>query len=48
MAVGQIQGYHLEVGASPILVYLCGDWDVHWGYRALTHGHMTKVHELRK
>ena len=21
--------------------YFCGDWDVHWGYRFLTHGHMS-------
>ena len=33
MAVGQNQWYHFGVGASPILVYFSGDWD-------LTHGHM--------
>ena len=32
MAVGQNQWYHFGVGAPPILVYLSGDWDVHWGY----------------
>ena len=32
MAVGQNQWYHFGVGASPILVYFSGDWDVHWGY----------------
>ena len=26
--------------APPILVYFSGDWDVHWGYALLTHGHM--------
>ena len=30
MAVGQHQWYH--VGAPPIFVYFCGDWDVHRGY----------------
>ena len=41
MAVGQNQWYHLlGVGAPPILVYFSGDWDVHWGYGILTHGHM--------
>ena len=33
-------GSHFEVGAPPILVYFSGDWDVHWGYGILTHGHM--------
>ena len=32
MAVGQNQWYHFGVGAPPILGYLSGDWDVHWGY----------------
>ena len=32
MAVGQNQWYHFGVGAPPISVYFCGDWDVHWGY----------------
>ena len=31
---------HFGVGALPILVYLSGDWDVHWGYGILTHGQM--------
>ena len=39
MAVGQNQWYHVGVGAPPILVDVSGDWDVHWGYRVLTHGH---------
>ena len=39
-AVGQKQWYHyFGVGAPPILVYFSGDWDVHWGYGILTHGH---------
>ena len=25
----------------PFLVYLSGDWDVHWGYGILTHGHLS-------
>ena len=33
-------GSHFGVGAPPILVYFSGDWDVHWGYGILTHGHM--------
>ena len=40
MAVGQNQWHHFGVGAPPILVYLSRDWDVHWGYGLLTHGHM--------
>ena len=31
MGVGRNQWYHFGVGASPILVYFSGDWDVHWG-----------------
>ena len=27
-------------GAPPILVSFGGDWDVHWGYGSLTHGHV--------
>ena len=27
------------VGAPPVLVHFHGDWDVHWGYGILTHGH---------
>ena len=40
MAVGQNQWCHFGVGAPLILVYFSGDWDVHWGYRFLTHGHV--------
>ena len=40
MAVGQNKWYHFGVGAPPILVHFSGDWDVHWGYDILTHGHM--------
>ena len=40
MAVGQNQWYHVGVSAPPFLVYFSGEWDVHWGYRLLTHGHM--------
>ena len=32
MALGQNQWYHFGVGAPAILVYVSGDWDVHWGY----------------
>ena len=35
MAVGQNQWYHFGVGAPPILVYVSGDWGVHWGYGLL-------------
>ena len=38
-AVGHNQWYHFEVGAPPNLVFFSGDWDVHWGYELLTHGH---------
>ena len=40
MAVSQNQWYHFGVGAPPILVYFSWDWDFHWGYGLLTHGHM--------
>ena len=41
MAVGQNEWYHFGVGAPPILeLILVGDWDVHWGYGILTHGHI--------
>ena len=40
MAVGQNHWYHFGVGAPAVLVYFSGDWDVHWGYGILTHGHM--------
>ena len=40
MAVGQNQWFHFRVAATPMLVYFSGDWDVHWGYGILTHGHM--------
>ena len=43
MALGQINGTHLGVGAPPILVYFSGAWDVHWGYGLLTHVHMQIV-----
>ena len=35
-------GCHFGVGAPPILVCFSGDWDVHWGYGVLTHGHIGK------
>ena len=38
-AMGQHQWYHFGVGAPPILVYVSWNWDVHWGYRVLTHSH---------
>ena len=31
------------VGAPPRLVGFSGDWDVHWGYGTLTHGHLGKT-----
>ena len=31
---------HFGVGAPPILVYVSGDGDVHWGYGLLTHGQL--------
>ena len=43
MAMGQNQWYHFGVGAPPSLVYFSGDWDVHWGYGLLTHGHVEKI-----
>ena len=43
MAVGYNQWYHFGVGAPPILVHFSGDWDVHWGYGILTHGHISDL-----
>ena len=34
---------HVGVGAPPILVCFSGDWDVHWGYGILTHGHIARA-----
>ena len=31
----------LGVGVPPILVDLNGDWDVYWGYRFSTYGHIS-------
>ena len=44
LAVGQNQWYHFGIGALPILVYSSGDWDVHWRYAVLTHGHLCQWH----
>ena len=30
----------MAVGQNQCLVYVIGDWDVHWGYGLLTPGHM--------
>ena len=43
MAVDQNQWCHFWVGAPLILVYFSADWDVHWGYGILTHGHILLV-----
>ena len=32
----------------PILVYFSEDWDVHWGYRILTYGHIFLLLESPK
>ena len=32
MVVKTVLGSHFGVGAPLILVYVSGDWDVHWGY----------------
>ena len=40
MAVGQT--YHFGV-APPILVFFGEDWDFHWGYGILTHGHIGRA-----
>ena len=41
LAMVQNQCYYFGIGAPPILAYFCGDWDVHWGYEVLTHGHLS-------
>ena len=38
--VKAVLGSHFGVGAPPIIVCFSGDWDVHWGYGLLTHGHV--------
>ena len=37
-------GSYFGVGAPLMFVYFSGDWDVHWGYGSLTHGHIVKEH----
>ena len=39
MAMVQNQWYHFGIGAPPIIVNFSGDWDAHWGYGVLIHGH---------
>ena len=41
VAVGQNQWHHFGEAAPPILVYFSGNWDVHWGYGILAHGHVS-------
>ena len=38
-------GSHFGVSAPPILAYFSRDWDDHWGYGILTHGHMLASHK---
>ena len=42
VGVGQYQWDPILVGrrTTPFRTYFSGDWDVHWGYGILTHGHM--------
>ena len=40
MAGSKRMGSHFGVGAPPNFVYFSGNWDVHWGYGLLTHGHV--------
>ena len=42
MAVGQNQWCHFGVGefTTHFRTYFSVDWDVHWGYGILTHGHI--------
>ena len=46
VAVVQTQWYHCGVGAPPMVVFFSGDWDVHWGYGLLTHGHVCYEKQL--
>ena len=46
--VKTVLGSHFGVGAPPSLVYFSGDWDVHWGYGLLTHGHLDSRCSLEK
>ena len=44
---GCLMGSHFGAGAPLILVYFCRDWDVHWGYRCLTHGFASKPNHFQ-
>ena len=49
VGVSQSQWHHFgwQVSLPPILEpFFSGDWDVHWGYGLLTHGHMAMGHNL--
>ena len=48
MAMVQNQWYFFGIGAPPILVYFSWDWDVHWGYGSLTHGHIALLGVTRQ
>ena len=44
--VKTVLGSHFGLGAPPILVHFSGDWEVHWGYGILTHGHILIVQSV--
>ena len=39
LAESKPMGSHFGAGAAPNF-HFSGDWDVRWGYRILTHGHL--------
>ena len=44
MWLSKPMGYHFGVGefTTHFRTYFSGDWDVHWGYGLLTHGHIAE------
>ena len=46
LAVRQNQWCHVGVGefTTHFRLYFSGDWDVHWGYGILAHGHFVSRH----
>ena len=42
MVVKTVLGSHFGVGefTTHFSTYVSGDWDVHWGYGLLNHGHV--------
>ena len=48
MPVGQSHWCHFGVGAPPILVYLSGNWDVHWSTVSLLCFHGGRGNQMER